>query len=178
MIYTYDMLINCPAHVLEVILREGVEPDPEKLVGYEFRGLNVSYFTKLLGFQKFKKGFLRERDKIWGYNVVVKQNDPYEPHIALPDERNPRRHGWFEVYPAKDDPKDNTYKNALLLNYGNPRNFLLNPARMLRDYLVKVEKGNDDLYLGKAYFALGSLRLPGSFFVLERYNKASFSSNL
>ena len=40
---------------------------------------------------------------------------------------------------------------------------------MLRDYLVQVDPANPDLFLGKAYDALGPLRMPTNFFILERF---------
>jgi hypothetical protein len=34
---------------------------------------------------------------------------------------------------------------------------------------VQVDKRNPDLFLGKAYGAIGPLRIPTNFFVLERF---------
>jgi hypothetical protein len=42
----------------------------------------------------------------------------------------------------------------------------------LRDYLVRL---SDDLYLGKAYVALGPGRLPVSYFVLERHRPHDYA---
>ena len=43
-----------------------------------------------------------------------------------------------------------------------------NPVGWLRDYLVRVNPGSDDLLLGKAYLAVGPARAPLGFFLLER----------
>jgi hypothetical protein len=40
---------------------------------------------------------------------------------------------------------------------------------MLRDYMVRVEPGSDELLLGKAYFAAGGTRLTHTYFRIERY---------
>ena len=45
------------------------------------------------------------------------------------------------------------------------------PSQVLRDYVVQVDPDNRDLYLGKAYVAAGPLRIPTSFFIIERFHK-------
>jgi hypothetical protein len=52
------------------------------------------------------------------------------------------------------------------LNYGKGGNKPYDPTAGLRDYVVQLD---DDLYLGKAYYALGPLRVPSNFFILERH---------
>jgi hypothetical protein len=124
--------------------------------------------------QKFKKGFFvgpgqkAESGEVMGFNVLIKQGIK-DQWPALPREDAPKRFGFYRVAKVKPEEKDNKYPHALLLNYGISRNGL-HPARLLRDYLVQVESDNPDLYLGRAYFALGPLRVFPSFFVLERYN--------
>ena len=64
---------------------------------------------------------------------------------------------------------DNHYLHGLLLDYGKGDNPFYDPSAGLRDYLVQVDADNPDLFLGKAYFALGAARVPTfSFFILER----------
>ena len=63
---------------------------------------------------------------------------------------------------------DNRYLDALLLDYGaTPCPSAGSPAR-LRDYLVRVEPGSDDLLLGQADLAIGSGRITVGWFALER----------
>jgi hypothetical protein len=57
----------------------------------------------------------------------------------------------------------------LLLDYGLGGNGPFGPP--LRDYIVQVYPDNADLLLGKAYLALGPLRIPAGFFILERLKK-------
>jgi hypothetical protein len=59
--------------------------------------------------------------------------------------------------------------HALLLDYSRADNPTYAPERGLRDYLVQLEAESPDLYLGKAYYALGPLRIAISFFLLERW---------
>ncbi len=179
MAYSFLSLVNASDKDLEYVMRDGVPPSLEGLVDYEFKGYNLPFITRILGFQKFKKGFFvrpeqsADKGEISGYNVVVVQNRVGEPWIALPNEVNPKRHGFYLAYRVRRSEVDDAYPNALLLNYGLGGNSPWNPAGLLRDYLVQVDPENPDLLLGKAYFALGSSRAFPSFFVLERSNKTA-----
>lgn len=172
--WSYEKLVKADERVLEELMQKGTTPKVENLIGWEFRGYNLPYITEILGFRKFKKGFFvpegESEKEVLGFNVLVVQNGFYGNWLALPSEAQPKRYGFYRVYPVRRDERDNKYPNALLLNYGIPRNGF-HPARLLRDYLVQVEADNPDLYLGRAYFAIGSFRLFPSFFVLERYNR-------
>ena len=171
---------------LEKLMREGTAPSYDELVGWEFAGTNLGAMTDLLGIRKFKKGFYRgdprvphraihgTSDFIQGYNVVVKQNGIPNPHVAHPDERAPKRHGFYRVQPVASGAKDAKYPNALILHYGLGRNGG-NPAAFLRDYLVQPFADDPDLLLGKAYLALGGLRIAAGYFVLVRHNKHDFA---
>jgi hypothetical protein len=169
---TFTSFLKVPLFILESLMLAGEKPDVEKLIGWEFKGHNIGILPKLGRILKFKKGFMRFGDEVMGYNVVVEQNSPEEPWIALPDESNPKKHGFYKVYPAELSPKYKKYPNALLLDYGKGGNPLWDPSRFLRDYLVKPFPDNDDLYLGKAYVELGGKTIFVGYFVLERYNRA------
>jgi len=56
-----------------------------------------------------------------------------------------------------------------LLDYSRGGNRAYDVANILRDYLVRVEPGSDDLLLGKALFVVAGTRLADSFFLIERY---------
>jgi hypothetical protein len=155
---------------LEVVFQRGVTPDLERLAGWEFRGTNTPRWARLAGIKKFMKGMYRDdRGEVRGYNCPVVQNRLEEPWIARPDDAAPKRFGFYRVIPVDPTSRDNAYLHSVLLDYGTGGNHRLDPTQGLRDYLVQVEAGNDDLYLGKAYYALGPLRLATSFFVLERH---------
>ena len=180
MAYSYVSLSKASDRDLEYVLRKGVTPSLETLVGCEFKGYSVPLLTQFLGFRKFKKGFFAdggqsvEGGEISGYNVVVEQNGLDAAWIAKPSEVEPKRHSFFRVYKVRGSEIDNLYPNAVLLNYGMGGNALWNPARLLRDYVVQVVPDNPDLLLGKAYFAAGPLRTFPGFFVLEKYNESRF----
>ncbi|HSD88714.1 MAG TPA: hypothetical protein VLB44_14395, partial [Kofleriaceae bacterium] len=144
-------------------------PDLDALVGWEFRGINHLLVhlpvAPLLGIKKFVKGFYRTEDgKVMGYNSPVKNNVlDGRWHVAA------KRFGFYEVYPVDPTARDNNYLHAVLLDYGKGDNPALDPSQLLRDYLVQVDPANPDLYLGKAYGAIGPLRIHTNFFILERF---------
>jgi hypothetical protein len=171
-------LARMPARALERMLVRGQAPDLVSLAGWAFRGLNTPPWARLLGIRKFIKGFdapaglqaqgapLRE---LRGYNCAVVQNAVDEPWIGRPDPARPERFGYYRVGAVEPSARDNAYLHAVLLDYGRGGNARLDPARGLRDYLVQVDPERPDLFLGKAYYALGPARLGVSFFVLERH---------
>jgi len=152
---------------LEQEFMRGGTPDFDDLVGWEFRGinhlpLNVVPIAQLAGIKKFVKGFYQAEDgRVMGYNRPVGRN-------ALDGRWNiaAKRFGFYEVHEVDATSRDNEYLHAVLLDYGRGGNKPLDPTSVLRDYVVQL---GDDLYLGKAYAALGPLRIPSNFFILERH---------
>jgi hypothetical protein len=160
-------LEQTPMHELEKEFMRGSLPSLDDLVGWEFRGinhlpLNVLPVAQLAGIKKFVKGFYREPDgRVMGYNRAVRRN-------AL-DGRwhvRPTRYGFYEVYEVDATATDNKYLHAVLLDYGRGGNKPYDPTSLLRDYVVQLDT---DLFLGKAYGALGPVRVPTNFFILERH---------
>jgi len=155
---------------LEIVFQRGVQPDLDGLAGWEFRGTNTPGWAKLVGIKKFIKGMRRgEGGDVYGYNCPVEQNGLDAPWIAKPDDAAPKRFGFYRVAPVDPTSRDNAYLHAVLLDYGRGDNPRLDPSRGLRDYLVQVDAASDDLFLGKAYYAVGPLRVATSFFILERH---------
>jgi hypothetical protein len=151
---------------LEQEFLRGRTPELDDLVGWEFRGinhmpLNVLPVAQALGIKKFVKGFFRDGDRVMGYNRPVKRNAlDGRWHVA------DKRFGFYEVDVVDATARDNFYLHAVLLNYGRGGNKVYDPTSVLRDYVVQL---GDDLFLGKAYAALGPLRVPSNFFILERH---------
>ena len=143
----------------------GQAPSISNLTGHEFRGCNTAWIASLLGFRKFVKAFFDAEGRPYGCNTPVEQNGLDGDWIARPSEARPKRFGFFSVEPAAGSGR---HQNAALLDYSQGRNSLFQPARLLRDYIVRGSADSDDLLLGKAYVALGPLRVPVSYFVLER----------
>jgi hypothetical protein len=165
----YLRLCRARPATLERILVGGETPVLSGLVGYEYRGYNLAPPLVLLGIRKFIKAFfVTPVGAVYGCNTPVGQNGLTGSWYARPDEAAPRRYAFFRVAPVAPQARDNAYLHALLLDYGRGGNPRYDPSRFLRDYLVRVVRGSDDLLLGKAYLALGSARLAATFFLLER----------
>jgi hypothetical protein len=148
----------------------GVTPDVDQLVGWEFRGINtrlmrVRNFERVFGIKKFVKGFVRAPEgTVSGYNRSVVNNVlDGRWHISG------KRFGFYSVTEVDPTTRDNAFLHALLLDYSKGGNKAYDPSRGLRDYLIQVDADNPDLYLGKAYYALGPLRMASNFFILERH---------
>jgi hypothetical protein len=155
-----DRLRSLPARDLETVLVRGETPAADGLAGWEFRGWNTPAFARLLGIQEFVKGFFRGADgALYGYNRQPGKD---------------KRFGFYRVDAVDAAARDNAYLHALLLDYGRGGGTALDPTTRLRDYLVRVERGSDDLLLGKAFVALGRARVPVSYFLLERLRPTEF----
>ena len=123
-------------------MRAGGTPDPQKILGETFRGLNRGLLPKLTG-ERFEKVFHAEGGEPFGHNVVDRGGRPAEL-------------GWFRV--GMTGP-------AMRFDYNVPGNRgLYLPLRGLRDDVVLPNPGDHDLLLGRA--RLFGLRV--AYFVLER----------
>ena len=152
---------------LEAIMLRGETPGVEAITGREYRGMNLGLGARLLGIRKFIKGFFLRNGQVFGYNVRARQNKPDEPWIARRTGGERKRFGFYRVLPVDPEGRDNAYLNALLLDYGQGGNPPYDITGRLRDYLVRVSPGSDDLLLGKAYMAVGPLRVQLGYFLLE-----------
>jgi hypothetical protein len=153
---------------LEETLLRGAMPDLASLAGWEFRGMNTPPWARAVRIRKFVKGFeRRDQGQIFGYNRPAAQNADGDPWQVTG-----RPFGFYRVTPVDATDRDNAYLHAALLDYSRGENRPWDPSRGLRDYLVQVDPGNPDLFLGKAYYAVGPGRVPVSFFVLERLRPA------
>lgn len=161
----YLELARASGAELETAFLRGATPEPDDLAGWEFRGLNHPAWARLAGVKKFVKGFYWKGAALHGYNCPVRQNRIASPWHLVPSDERPKRFGYYLVEPVDPAARDNAYLHAVLLDYGRGGNKRLDPTRGLRDYLVKLD---DDLFLGKAYYALGPVRVAASFFLLER----------
>jgi hypothetical protein len=162
-----------PMKELERMMLRGEPPDGDALAGWQFRGQNCADFSRLLGIKKFIKGFYRsDAGQLFGYNIPVVQNGLEEPWEYKGGVARP--FGFYRVDPVEAAARDNAYLGSLLLDYGRGGNHDLDPTSRLRDYLVRVERGSDELLLGKALVAVGPLRVPVGFFLLERLRRSAY----
>ena len=166
----FQGMAQLSASQLERLLRGSKGPDIDSLVGFEWRGWNTGWQTRLLGIQKFVKGCFRAGGGVEGYNIPVVQSGPDAAWQHLPAPENPKRYAFYRVTRVNPEAADNFYPEALLLDYGASSRNAEAPyvARLLRDYVVQPDPASPDLLLGKAYLAFGLLRIPSNFFILER----------
>ena len=164
-----------PLAELDKIMLRGEKPDFAAISGFEWKGFNTIIYAPILGIRQFIKGFFIDSDGSGaGYNEPCEQRGLEGPWRAKPNPWDPKRFGFYSVGPVDPTSIDNRRLNALLLNYAqSPRNFAGDPTRMLRDYIVRVEPGSDELLLGEAYLAFPKRLLVGHF-ALERLRKSSF----
>jgi hypothetical protein len=166
--FDYTALCSASSSDLEVVMRSGTPPDIDALAGYEYRGWNNEFFASWAGILRFKKGFFRDPragGRVRGYNKpIVQGGGLVEPWTEKGRDGRAKPFGFYEVEP----PNGGRYPNSVLLNYGCPRNFPIDPTKLLRDYVVEVEPGNPDLLLGKAYLAIPPRWPHVSWFILER----------
>ena len=166
----YLDLARSPRRHLDAMFAAGSPPDVTALTGHEFRGYNQPRAAAALGIRKFIKAFYLDRaGRPFGCNTPVAQNGLDSEWLARPSEDSPRRYAFFLVEPADPDAADASRSGAVLLDYGRGGNRSYDVARILRDYVVRVTPGSDDLLLGKAYFVLAGRRLASSYFLIERY---------
>jgi len=155
---------------LDAVFAAGSPPDVAALTGFEFRGYNQPRAAALLGIRKFIKAFYLDRGgQPFGCNTPVAQKGLAGEWLARPSAERPRRYAFFLVEPADPSASDPRRHGAVLLDYGRGGNRAYDIARIIRDYLVRVEPGSDDLLLGKAYFVVAGARLTSSYFLIERY---------
>jgi len=166
----YLDLACSPRRDLDALFVAGSAPDVTALTGHEFRGYNRPRAAAALGIRKFIKAFYLDRaGRPFGCNTPVAQNGLDSEWLARPSEDGPKRYEFFLVEPADLDAADENWRGAVLLDYGRGGNRSYNVAQILRDYLVRVTPGSDDLLLGKAYFVVARRRLVSSYFLIERY---------
>jgi hypothetical protein len=166
----YLELANRSKGELAAVFNAGSPPAVAALTGFEYRGYNHPRAAAVLGIRKFIKAFyLNGQGQPSGCNTPVRQNGLAAEWIAKPSPEQPKRYAFFRVEPPDPDAADLERRAAALLDYGQGGNRAYDMARVLRDYVVRVEPGSDELLLGKAYFVVAGARLTHSYFLIERY---------
>lgn len=166
----YTELAGLSKRELDAIFAAGTAPEVAALTGFEFRGFNQPRAAALLGIRKFIKVFyVAESGQLYGCNTPVAQNGISAEWVARPAPERPKRYAFFQMSPADAEATDHLRRRAVLLDYSRGGNPPYEVARILRDYLVRVEPGSDDLLLGKAFFVIAGRPVTDSFFLIERY---------
>jgi hypothetical protein len=175
----YLELARVPKQELAAVFAAGSPPEVTALTGFEFRGYNQPRAAALLGIRKFIKAFYVDAaGRPFGCNTPVTQNGLEDEWIARPSVSAPKRYAFFQVEPASPGAPDAQRRGAAFLDYSRGGNRAYDVARILRDYVVRVEPGSDDLLLGKATFVVAGTRLAHSYFLIERYRPLADAATL
>jgi hypothetical protein len=164
----------------EELLARCSAPRVEDLIGWEYAGWNTNPLTPALGIRRFVKGFYEgpervqrgPRSRIHGYNIACERIGDEDSPVCKPSNEAPKRYGFYRVHVPLDKDKDSLYPASLLLDYDLGGNGPLGPP--LKDYIVQVHPDEPDLLFGKAYGAVGPLRVRVGYFVLERWRRHGF----
>ena len=164
-------------HELEHVFVRGATPDLDALVGWEFRGinhlpLNALPIAQLVGIKKFVKGFYRGEDgRVMGYNSRSCSNVLDGRWHAEAERRRAEALRLLRGRTPVDRDRAATTRTSTRCCSTTARAATSASIRRsgLRDYLVQVDPANPDLFLGKAYYALGPARVATNFFILERH---------
>lgn len=168
----YLKLVRTSPRELRRLMLRGERPDFDRLCGWEFRGTNLPATSALLGLRRFRKGFTTDdRGTPVGYNKSVPGTDLTTPWTPREQRDGRLAFAWFAVRDVDPEAVDNRYLQALLLDYAAVPEPEPGLARRLRDYVVRVEPGRDDILLGHADLAWGHRRLPVGWFALERLER-------
>ena len=170
----YRALARRSRSELDRVLVRGEAPSVDAVAGWEYGGWNHPPHMGVLGIRKFIKGFFRTADdRHFGYNTPARQDGLDHDWSPRPSRDDPKRFAFYRMTPVDPEGRDNRYLHALLLDYNGGGNGTLDVSRVIRDFLVRVEPGSDELLLGKAYLALGPARLFSNFFLLQRLGPAA-----
>jgi hypothetical protein len=103
-----------------------------------------------------------------GYNKQVVGAELDLPWTVRRQRDGREAYAFFEVKPVDPDGIDNRYSDALLFDYGSAPKPEPGLAARLRDYVVRVSTGSDDVLLGRAFLAAGRRRIPVGWFAIQR----------
>jgi hypothetical protein len=164
----FEALMELPLRRLAAIHADGTRPDPSILSGREYRGANRPASSALLGIRRFIKGFRSDPEGgVHGYNKQVRGASLHAPWTAVRRRDGRVAYAPFLVLPAPDERG-----TSLLLDYGAADEPERGPARRLRDLLVRVTPGSDDVLLGRAHLEVRGRWLPVGWFVLDHLRSA------
>ena len=163
-IWTYETLAQASREELEKILLTGTPPDIEQLNGYIYCGWNHEWIGNLSG-KKFKKGFMKKNGKNFGFNeLVIQDGKEYlgEWKQQITNSGKPEQLGYFRTSYVKDEPPTKLYEPYMHLAHFNYdisgfHKWYLSFFRVIRDFVVCPNPGDNTLMLCKAYLRVISL---------------------
>jgi hypothetical protein len=160
-IWTYESLAQASSEELENILRTGTAPDLNQLNGYIYCGWNHEWIGNLSG-KKFKKGFMKKDGHNFGYNeTVIQDRDEFRGdwNQNIQDGGKPTQLGYFRTAYVRDEPPMNIakpYTQLGFFDYDIPHmhKWYLSFFRVIRDFVVLPNPGDNSLLLCKAYLRI------------------------
>jgi hypothetical protein len=146
-----------PRRELAALLAQGHPIDPGELAGNDYLGVSLGLpeIVVRLTWRHFQKSFRKDgRGRVVGHNVRL-----VEP---------PKVFGPFHVTDLPPCGTPFRCRAGVLLDYGAAHP-AWHPLARVRDPLVALSPGSNELLLGATYFAAGGARLKTpSFFTLQR----------
>lgn len=154
-------------------LCEGHPIDPAALDDSMYKGVSLGLpgFIDKLAWKTFEKVFLRDRETgvLRGWNVRVEQRGVDAACVPQLKDGKPLAFGHYEVVPARGRRLPKPCDQGLLIDYSLGGRRRLSFGARLRDPIVAVNAGSEELLLGWSYLDFGFVRIgTPSFFTLER----------
>lgn len=154
-----EALLAARPSQLAALLAAGHPIDPLQLADYRYRGtsLGVPAWVERLTWKYFIKTFVRDGDRVRGWNVRVDQDAPWQPRLRG---GAPIVFGHFAV--VRDGART-------VLDYSQPAPRTWSPLTHLRDPIVALDHGSADRLLGTSHLDIaGRWLATPSYFLLER----------
>ena len=149
------------------LYRTGTTPQPQELAG-QWNGVNKG-IVEVVGYRQFVKSIdVGSNGQVYGDNIQVQQVQSSEL----------RTNGWQTKFDYRNNLLERrggyavqapTYRGyfgqGAVFSYANGNNPPKDPARLLEDQVVRI---GDNHMLGRAVAKFGPIRIPLSYFILER----------
>lgn len=149
------------------MFKEARTPAPHELVG-RWRGVNKG-IVELVGYRQFIKEVQPTPCDLRGDNILVEQvsNDllrsiGWAPIAGMPKDGYVSRIGPYQVQAPRGV---GAFKHGAVFNYGAAATKRTDPARLLVDKVVVLDRNH---LLGRVTANFGAVQIPLSYFTLER----------
>ena len=155
---------------LHHLMLQGHPIDPRELAGWAYHGVSLGLprWLERVTWKTFTKAFVYDAGYVRGWNIKMKQTGEAGPRIPITKNREPKVFGAFDVQAKDRHELRNEFPEALVLNYGTPKNSDFG-LRTLRDPLVAIKEGDSTLLLGCSWLRVSGRNFPTpSYFTLER----------
>ena len=155
---------------LRQLMLQGHGIDPADLAGWAYHGVSLGLprWIERITWKTFTKAFVVDNGHVRGWNIKMKQTGEGGPRIPITKNQKPKAFGAFDVQMNDCHELQRQFPEALLLNYGTPKDSDFG-LRTLRDPLVAIKEGDSTLLLGCSWLRVFGKNVPTpSYFTLER----------